>query len=82
MADFLHRVAADDSITDDVLKNLVGLMGDLAKVYGAKVGQLMSNQFLVKAVHNALQCEESEVRETAQWALSELKKVAPQTYGS
>jgi hypothetical protein len=75
VAQFLVLVAQDQTRTDEVTKNLVGLMGDLCNVYKQSVRDLMGNQFLIDVVKEALQSEERDVKETARWALGELQQV-------
>lgn len=78
IAEFLMRVAGDTNKTDDVLKNLVGLMGDLAKVYKAKIATILNQQVFVAALSEGCLHEDEDIVSTAKWAHSEIIQIIPQ----
>lgn len=72
---FLQRVAGDEAKSDESLKNLVGLLGDLAKVYKHKVAHLLSKQVFYDAINEAMQSDDNDIKATASWAQTEVSQV-------
>jgi len=68
-------VAGDEGRSDEALKNLVGLLGDLAKVYKHKVAHLLNKQVYYDAINEAIQGEDEDIKSTATWAKAEVVQV-------
>ena len=65
--EFLHRSAADQNRSSEVLKSAVGLLGDLGQTFGAKMQGLYQMNFVPLLIQQAATADE-EIREVAQWA--------------
>lgn len=70
MVEFLHRSAADENRTNEVLKSCVGLLGDMGQTFGIKMQALYQMPFVPMLIQQASQSEEDDIREIAQWAQS------------
>ena len=69
MVEFLHRSAADENRTSEVLKACVGLLGDLGQTFGNKMQALYQMPFVPMLLQQASQ-EDDDIQEVAQWAQS------------
>lgn len=74
MVEFLHRSAADENRTNEVLKACVGLLGDLGQTFGVKMQQLYQMPFVPMLIQQAAQADDEDIQEVAQWAQSVRKK--------
>jgi hypothetical protein len=69
MVKFLHRSAADESRSDEVLKAAVGLLGDLGKTFGAKMQPLYQMPFVPVLLTQAAESDQ-DIQEIAKWTKS------------
>ena len=69
IVEFLHRSAADENRSSEVLKSAVGLLGDLGQTFGAKMHSIYMMPFVPALIQQAAQADE-EIQEVAQWAQS------------
>jgi hypothetical protein len=67
--EFLKRSAEDPNRSGEVLKNAVGLLGDLGQTYGNKMLPIYQQQFIAKLIEEAYQ-NGTDAQETARWAHS------------
>jgi hypothetical protein len=70
MVEFLHRSAADENRTSEVLKACVGLLGDLGQTFGSKMQQLYQMPFVPMLLQQAQQQGDDDIQEVAQWTQS------------
>eukprot|EP00428_Durinskia_dybowskii_P064152 CAMPEP_0170368380 /NCGR_PEP_ID=MMETSP0117_2-20130122/7427_1 /TAXON_ID=400756 /ORGANISM="Durinskia baltica, Strain CSIRO CS-38" /LENGTH=852 /DNA_ID=CAMNT_0010623045 /DNA_START=84 /DNA_END=2642 /DNA_ORIENTATION=+ len=75
MVEFLHRSAADENRTNEVLKSCVGLLGDMGQTFGVKMQALYQMPFVPLLIQQASQSDEEDIREIAQWAQSMVQSV-------
>jgi len=64
--DFLRRCSARDSVNNDVLKNAVGLLGDISCAFETRVQLMLRHQFVNELIERGLADEDS--KENAAWA--------------
>lgn len=69
IVEFLHRSAADENRSSEVLKSAVGLLGDLGQTFGAKMQPLYVMPFVSMLIQQGAQAD-AEIQEVAQWAQS------------
>ena len=69
VVEFLHRSAADENRSSEVLKSAVGLLGDLGQTFGAKMQPLYQMPFVGQLIQQAATADQ-EIQEVAQWAQS------------
>lgn len=70
IVEFLHRSAADENRSNDVLKSAVGLLGDLGQTFGAKMQPIYKMPFVPMLIQQGAQSDQPEIQEVAQWAQS------------
>jgi importin subunit beta-1 len=86
MIHYAGEWALADYTTDDILKNAIGLIGDLAKTYveadanlGATIYQKLStSEKIVRMMHESLSSDDPYVKENAVYAQGEIEKCNPQ----
>jgi importin subunit beta-1 len=66
ITEFMHRSAADENRSSDVLKAAVGLLGDLGQTFGSKMLPLYQMPFVPLMIQQAAQADE-DIQEIAQW---------------
>eukprot|EP01035_Chromulina_nebulosa_P017784 gene17784-23391_t len=62
---FIKQCAQDDDKSDDVLKGIVGLIGDIGKVYGVRVISFLSDRVIIKTVQESVAIE--EISDLSRW---------------
>lgn len=70
MVEFLHRSAADENRTSEVLKSCVGLLGDMGQTFGAKMQPIYQMPFVPALIQQAQQQGDDDIQEIAQWTQS------------
>lgn len=82
---FLRRVAVYENNSDEVVKNLVGLLGDLANVYKGKIVPHIADAAFVNLIVRTCKDDDDSMVELARWAFTELELIgvvqAPSAYG-
>eukprot|EP01027_Heterolobosea_sp_BB2_P009847 GEZU01014486.1.p1 GENE.GEZU01014486.1~~GEZU01014486.1.p1 ORF type:complete len:462 (-),score=177.24 GEZU01014486.1:84-1469(-) len=72
---FIRLVASDEKIDETVFRNAVGVIGDLANVYGAKIRPVLSQDFVNRMVTEAAKSDDEQTKETGEWAKKMLKSM-------
>jgi hypothetical protein len=61
--------------SDDVLKGIVGLIGDMGQTFGKKVGRYLREPFIAAAIQEANGYQDDEgLQQLVRWAYSEVVK--------
>jgi importin subunit beta-1 len=74
--EFIHMVAQDQNMDEPVCRACVGVIGDLANVFGKKAASLTGNQYITQMVANATQSSDEQTQEAGRWAMAQLQMVA------
>lgn len=74
--EFIHMVAQDQNMDEAVCRACVGVIGDLANVFGKKAATLTTNQYVTQMVANATQSEDEATRDAGRWTMAQLQMIA------
>lgn len=66
MIEFIHRCAVDPHRTREVLKALIGLLGDLGHCFGSKMLHVLTQQYVTQLFQ--IGSNDEEIRPIANWA--------------
>jgi hypothetical protein len=66
IVDFIYRCANNDNKSVEIVKAAVGLVGDLAVVFGKRVLNVFKQPFVNTLIQEGL--TEEDIRDTAAWA--------------
>lgn len=75
LIEFIKIVAQDENTDQEVFRCAVNVIGDLANVYGLKVRQLLSQDWILQLVRDATSSGDHDVRQTGAYATKQLKKI-------
>lgn len=73
---FLKTISNDETIDQEVFKNAVNVIGDLANVYGQKIKQLLSQEFVMNMVMEALKSKDAETRKSGAFAQKQMREIS------
>jgi len=73
---FVKIVAEDQNTDQEVFKNAVSIVGDLANVYGMKIKQSLQHEFIKNLIEDACNSQDSETRQKGAKAKKNLKKIS------
>jgi importin subunit beta-1 len=77
--DFVRRVVDDSSVSEDVMKQAVCVVGDLIMVFQQELTTYLSQApFLPKLVKWSSESSDPDIRKTAQWLMNLLSQYRPQ----
>jgi importin subunit beta-1 len=75
LVSFLRVVSLDENVDQEVFKNAVSVIGDLANVYGMKIKNLLSQDFIMSLVNDACTSGDKETKKVGQFTKKQLKKI-------
>ncbi|KAL0487642.1 importin subunit beta-1 [Acrasis kona] len=72
----IRMIAQDSNVCEPVFKNAVIVIGDLANVYGARIGRLLNQDFIKSLVDQACNSEEKDTKRCGLFTRKQLKKIS------
>eukprot|EP00906_Rhabdomonas_costata_P035092 RCo049324 len=73
--EFIQMISKDAKIDEGVFRACVGVIGDLANVFGKKAAPMMAQEFIQRMVINAQQSQDEQTRDAGQWAFDQLREI-------
>jgi importin subunit beta-1 len=72
---FLKLISMDENVDQEVFKNAVSVIGDLANVYGMKIKNLLGQEFVISMVEDACKSSDKETKKVGAFTKKQLKKI-------
>jgi len=70
----IRVISQDENVCEPVFKNVVIVIGDLANVYGPKIGRLLNQEFVVSLVEDACKSNDKDMKKCGLFTKKQLRK--------
>eukprot|EP01006_Ploeotia_vitrea_P053413 TRINITY_DN67786_c6_g2_i2.p1 TRINITY_DN67786_c6_g2~~TRINITY_DN67786_c6_g2_i2.p1 ORF type:complete len:864 (-),score=149.23 TRINITY_DN67786_c6_g2_i2:103-2694(-) len=77
--EFVQTLSRDQNLNASAFRAVVGVIGDLANVFGAKIAPALQNECIQSIVMKAVQTTEDEndaIHQAGEWTMNQLRKVS------